>query len=213
MTHWNDALCDVRKAYRLVAAYQERVARTIQALSAEFPSHRYYTWAPLQIDRLITKGKAPHLDRSPWDALPLYHYSVLLLPRGADPMRIRKGQCMIEFNIETDTSFDIEDDEQLGPDGHPDPAKLVPAADSGSALRIVGWFAEKTPYGGKSWFDDLWMEHDWPDEAGHVKKLEGECCSSFMMRCPLNEVFGAPDLAVFATRFKKAFADKTNVRV
>lgn len=212
MTNWNDALRDVRNAYRIVAAYQERVDRTVQAVAAEFPVHRYHAWTPVQRQWLpALRGPTAFRDRSPWDGLPFKNYSVLFTPLDADPDRIRQSDCMIEVSVEADEAYDVWDEDLYGREAYPDPGKLKPAAESDSMLTMVAWVADKNLPKNRTWFQHVWNEHDWPDEDGVVQPQAGSGCSNFRMRWSLEDVLAAPDVSVFTKEFKTALAEASDV--
>ena len=72
-----DALRDVRDAYRIVHAYQRRILDTMNLIGDAFPEASFYYWDchnyshPPQRRSDIRKGWA-------WDGLPMHAFSVLL---------------------------------------------------------------------------------------------------------------------------------------
>jgi hypothetical protein len=98
-----NALCEVRKAYRLIATYQRRIldiTRIIQNTLGLKPycyDHNYYN----------IRGRAFPTDRWSIDFLPLYNgMSILFLNEGADSNHPKVDDIMLDVRFENDTGFE-----------------------------------------------------------------------------------------------------------
>jgi len=83
MKEIDNALQDVRKAYRLLYLYQRRTMNIVQRITKEFDC-QYYGWVPYKFYRPPKFGTKDIFNRWAWDMLPMYDVSFLFLKTGAD---------------------------------------------------------------------------------------------------------------------------------
>jgi hypothetical protein len=126
------ALTDVRRAYRLVYAYQRRVFDLIGAVAdpLETNGFEFDRWEPtifFQPGRSFYKP-----DKWAWDFLPAYHF-------WAGWNRDRHGDVRrVLIAVNSDTGFERKR-------GEPDPADFIPAEKAQSELRLTLIRAETAP--------------------------------------------------------------------
>ena len=90
------ALLDVRKAYRLLYLFQQRIMDLMAQFSGALGQSFWY-WLPAGDEEAILGSKNP-VERSSWKMLPLFDASLLFLPPGVDPNSgPQKGQWLLEL--------------------------------------------------------------------------------------------------------------------
>ncbi|MEW9305460.1 hypothetical protein [Labrys neptuniae] len=156
-----DALTDVRKAYRLLWAYQKRVFDVVRLIVSEFDDMGFYYWQTMHADRPCNSGTNP-LARWTWDMLPMLEASYLFLPSGVDRNSTMPGTWMLEVHVESDSGFEDPHDGT-----EPNPEQFKDAALSKSKVSIYAWYC--TGQTNLNWFTNVWSSLDWPEnEQGGV---------------------------------------------
>lgn len=151
------ALTDVRRAYRLVAAYHRRVYDIVDEFVAAFPDREHYWWEPNVSSK---PGSADPFRRSSWNMLPMVRASFLFLPTGADPNAPKSSQWMLELLLNTDSGFEAP------PKGEPDPETFAVAEQCQTTLRAIAW--RPTSNTQLNWLHGLWKQAPWPKEDGEA---------------------------------------------
>lgn len=148
------ALCDVRKAYRLIWLYQRRVLDIAKVVSEEFGQHEFRWWSPQYFD---PPGQRTVNPMSKWaaDFLPLYDFSLLSLPQENGGVQ-KLGEWMLEI------TFSADDGYKEGEKNEPDPVTFAAPEKCGSQMGLYAWACTKTKK--QNWFWDVWNELDWPEK-------------------------------------------------
>lgn len=149
----NQALLDVRKAYRLLFLFQRRILDLVQELSGRL-GQEFYVWLPAGDNESITWLKNP-LQASAWKMLPIHNASFLFLPAGADPNAPRQGDWLLEVVFYDDGEPEVSS-------GEPAPQEFRDPAESRSKIQLCA-FVAKQDLGEKNWYHDLYGETDWPE--------------------------------------------------
>ena len=126
-----DALTDVRRAYRLVYLYQERLYDIIKYIRRSMGLCHYWRKGFYGLGRADTD----FVGGAVWDGIPFYNFSTLLLPNGQDKHDLSEGKWMLVLHFLADR--DVFD--ELGwyvKDGKDRPENFVPVEKSASVLRI-----------------------------------------------------------------------------
>jgi len=154
------ALVDVRKAYRLVWAYQRRLFDIVKATTDEFEDMGFYYWQTIHTARPANSGSSP-FSRWAWDMLPMRRASFLFLNGSTERNLARKGQWMLELHLNSDTGFPVPPI-----NSEPDAADFTPADQCSSELTICAWLcAEDAPC---NWFHGVWSVTEWPENDNEV---------------------------------------------
>lgn len=145
------ALLDVRKAYRLLADYQQRVLELLAFIRSELgavPYHQHFrNKAPRSLDRLELDGSGGAR------LLPFNDVSALWLRYNGqdDPAnQHRKGDLLIDIWVCSDSGNGIEDKPVLG------------AEDSRSELRIYFFLCDQDSPENINWYYQVWNGTDYP---------------------------------------------------
>lgn len=151
VTTIEDALLDVRKAYRLLADYQQRVLELLgfirEELGATYYFHSFRKLPPRSLDGLERSNNAGQR------LLPFNDISMLwLLNQGQDdPTHFhQKGDMLIDVWVRSDTGN--------GEDNEP----KQPAEQSQSELRIFFFQCAEPKEERYNWYDQVWSRTDYP---------------------------------------------------
>ncbi len=155
------ALRDVRKAYRLVWAYQRKVMDLVQVISDEFETHDFYAWAPFATARPGQLSTNPMRHKWAWDALPFYKASFLYKGINASNQELKANDWLLEIMLDAD---DVDFDE-LGR-GEPDAAKFPDAATTKSMLTLMAW--KCTEDTSLNWYYGVWEKQEPPENDREV---------------------------------------------
>lgn len=149
------ALCDVRKAYRLVAAYQRRIldmAKKIQDM---------LEYKPCTFDHPYISLRKQSIPSSRWsiDMLPLYNdLYMLYLPQKGDFNHAKIDEWMLELVFVNDTGFKIVNNEE------PDPLNLESPENCCSRLWLRA-FGIKEAMENAHWWAEVHQKIQWPDDG------------------------------------------------
>lgn len=210
---WEEALHEVRRAYRLVAIYQRRVLDLLRLTADAFDQHRFVYWKSVQTDEVPKGKKNPTEDAWSWDFLPLSEFSILLCPDSSDPKTVRPGETLIEISVRTDNAFEAPDpDAKI--QAEPDPMKWDKAEESDGEIQIICW-----AYQGKVPLEASWKEvwdniDDYPDEVeevAQVKEYDGMRC--MFLEVDLVEFLGSDDPRPLVDRVRTMVADNLGVQI
>jgi hypothetical protein len=160
-----DALTDVRKAYRLLWAYQRRIYDMVELAAGEFDDMNFYWWTTLHADRPVQSGTNPMNGRWAWDMLPMARVSYLFLSSDTDRNRTMPGQWMLEVHVDSDGGFE-ENEEGT----EPDPETFASAAESASSMTLYAWYC--TAESGRNWLNGVYRVIDWPEDGEVMESAE-----------------------------------------
>ena len=153
-------MVDVRRAYRLVWAYQRRMLDMVEAIVAAFPETTHYHWETFVSEGFPRRSTTDPSKSWSWDALPYYDFSWLRVVTGLDE-RIRPlaGRWMLQIRHEADDGW-TEDE-----NGNEHDARgFAKAENAASRLSIILWKSETGGEGTAEWKDIWWAYSDeWPD--------------------------------------------------
>jgi len=145
------AIEDVRRAYRIVWAYQRRVLDVIEAITTEFPETRHYWWQTNSFDCLPARKTTDPLGRWAWDGLPLYNFSILRLSEdGPDRYLPKLGRWMLEISHNADHGWDEE------ASGEPDASRFPQVDTVVSSLSVCLWRCDANT--GQEWWAGAWND-------------------------------------------------------
>lgn len=138
------ALTDVRKAYRLIHAYQQRVWDLLRVVDhtlahAGLP---FQHWQPMQFWSPPQKKTRFFVERWAWDFLPAYEIGCEWQEESKAALPVRR----VFVIVAADSGYDNSTQEE------PDPSKFEPAEKSKTAIRIGLWTASTgAPNWGEAW--------------------------------------------------------------
>lgn len=194
MSDLRSSLVDVRRAYRLVWAYQRRVMDVVQFVASNFPTHEFYAWTPLKFmgsPQLTTNI----LRRWAWDGLSFYKASVFFKPIGADPDKLVEGQWYLEVHIDSDTA--------KFPEGktEPDASKFEDASTTHSRIVLVAWL--NTGKARANWYHQMWNPSAWPESDREVVEQSHMPVSCAQLTFDLADFSAKPPIEVAVGDFKQ----------
>lgn len=193
---WDEAIRDVRGAYRMVALYQRRILDLLRLTSDAFDKHQFSCWKAAHTHP-VPRGDKDIISPGywTWDYIPLCDFSILLVPASADAARIQPGETMIEINVSIDSEFEGAEYEGRNKI-EPNPMKWDALEDATSGIQMIFW----TYQGGKplkeSW-KEAWFKIDIGDslkdeeEASPVKEYDEMSCA--YIEWPLSEFMASGD--------------------
>lgn len=145
------ALLDVRKAYRLLADYQQRVIELLALIREELGAVNYYqefrNKPPRSFDRLERS------DDAGWRFLPMSDVSVLWRRDAGqeDPIHIHQaGDLLIDVWVRSDTGNGMDDEPELS------------AEASTSQLRIYFFLCVEPSEESSNWYHKVWGQTNYP---------------------------------------------------
>ncbi len=153
------ALGDVRRAYRLLWCYQDRLFDIIGAIAGEFGNLKFYQWHPNSAARM--DGGTDPRTRSAWFAFPFMNVSYLYRS-GDDPNHAKTGDWLLEIRVVSDSGFD--DDVHSPWNADPDDFAGVETTDSRIDLNIF-YFTDDFK---GNLLRDLWKVLEWPSTNGEL---------------------------------------------
>jgi len=159
------ALVDVRKAYRLLYYYTTRLIDLAQVISGHFDVDYYFYQVRPQSPAGWSRLLGGPMTLSSWAWLLSYDFSILYLPKGADPNQPKAGQWMLELRFLTDTAYDSLNEPDAAPDG------LQKPEESCSVLDINAFVCTKDCT--FNWHGDLYSRSPWPDDEKVVTSDDG----------------------------------------
>jgi hypothetical protein len=155
----SEALGDVRRAYRLLWCYQERMFDIIRTIEGEFESLRFYVWESHNAARI--DGSTNPLSRNPWFAFPMMNVSLLYRSDG-DSNLAKPGDWLLDIRIVSDSGYNDEENWRaaIDPTGFPD----IEASES--KLNLYVYFCTGEVQG--NWLRHIWGRVEWPDTNEEV---------------------------------------------
>lgn len=153
------ALLDVRRAYRLLYLFQQRILDLVAELSGQLGQQFYY-WLPSGDPeaQAILPSKNP-CERNSWKMLPLFDASFLFLPPGVNPGDVpRKGQWLLKLLVRPDDGR-----KENGGRGEVNPVDFPDPAECHSMIHLYSCIVQEDVSGG--WWR-LYSNQKWPEEDG-----------------------------------------------
>lgn len=149
-------LLEVRHAWRIVAAYQQRVFFLLDELRAGFPELTMTYWEPSFYAR-PPRGTSLPMEKWSWDGLPYYCTDNWFTLDGKDMRSIQdNGDWFIVVRVWADDGFDTDTAPKSSSFSGPDPLLMPPANESNSELSIYLYHVHSDPTGPlKPW--DIWQ--------------------------------------------------------
>lgn len=138
------ALTDVRKAYRLIHAYQQRVWDLLRTVDHDLAHAglRFQRWMPMQYMSPPKSKTRFFVERWARDFLPAYHIGCEWQEEGTAAKPIRRVFIIVAADSGYDSTSEAE----------PDPSAFEPAEKSTTAIRVGLWTASiGTPNWGEAW--------------------------------------------------------------
>lgn len=134
---WNEGLENVRMAYRVVAAYQQRVLSMLKIACKEFEPLDFAVWFPTEHD--TPPQRATDLRRRwAWDFLPLNVFAVCLNTAGNRRWTVRRGDVVVFLYFCADWGF-VDHTRLISYSSEPDPVRLPPVKDGESYFSIFAY--------------------------------------------------------------------------
>tara|TARA_B100000678_G_scaffold176500_1_gene147167 strand:- start:1807 stop:2442 length:636 start_codon:yes stop_codon:yes gene_type:complete len=145
-----EVLPNVRKAFRIVAAYQKRTLQQVDYICRLFPEMEFDFWTP---EHWSSTGRKILPSQGKWevDGLPFYSFSVLLV----DPN--------LKFAVEilhcSDTGLDDIENFQ-----HFDPWEMRDAENTSTTLSLIGWLMSGVK--NRAEWRSAYYDCQWPEDDG-----------------------------------------------
>jgi hypothetical protein len=166
------ALCEVRKAYRVLYAYQQRVLDLSSEIANRLDLQFFYSW---YYPNVVPRAAKSPLESSAWDFLPLADASVFFSNTGSE-LYARKGDWMIEYRVISDSAY-----KDAWENLHIKVAPLdrfSPPDSADSYVLVYGWIRTKSGTG--KWMD-IHGEVEWP-EPGKLLRLDNFGVTAYAKR-------------------------------
>ncbi|MCG6307879.1 hypothetical protein K6U49_04495 [Vibrio alginolyticus] len=109
-----DLFLQIRTAHRLLAAYYQRLLPTIEQISKELELD-FYAWTPKEFARPSKLTTNP-FDNWQWDMLPALS-TYYVFKNVEDVHKLRLGEWLVEFMVDSDTGVDSGAANGAQPDG------------------------------------------------------------------------------------------------
>lgn len=191
----NDALCDVRKAYRIIVAYQRRIIDMAKIIQNSF-GYKYFYRVNHNYN---ATGTGSPTNRPSIDMLPLYTgLSMFFLPQESDPHSPKKNEWMLEVIFYNDTGFkNIYGQE-------PDITSFNDADKSESKLWLCA-FGVIEDLNNMNWYDQVYQNTKWPEPGAHFVQEKFWAAGKFFN---LAKIPDEPSLNFAIDDFKRFVADR-----
>lgn len=192
------ALEDVRRAYRLVAAYQQRVIYFLEEVERAFPELKFFWWMPERFKVPPRGGTHPN-DRWTWDGLPYFSTSnYFMFPGTSSGGKMPSNQFFLIVDICADTGFDLG--KETASFHGPDPATFPLVSDTSSVADF--YFYDVGQVSGISADKDIIRADDGEYEEGIWKSLRDNVRSmKFSQKLP--ELFATDGTSSFLAHMRK----------
>lgn len=158
----NETLTEVRKAYRLIAAYQRRLLDMAKVIQGHFDYKSYWhynTSYDIRSNRIAT-------DRWSIDMLPMYHgFLMLFLPQKASHDFPKRGEWMLEIRFDNDSGYKMNNNRE------PEPLEFDNPADSKSFMALNA-FGVLKDMENMNWLNMVHRNTDRPSDEKIVRNAE-----------------------------------------
>jgi len=159
------ALLDVRKAYRLLHLYQQRVCglctEIVETLNQELTKPvEFYHWTASLYGNPPQRGTNLIAGQWSWDFLPLYDFCVFFRPEGQDHQDHNPGDWMFVIRSVADSAGESHfGDSKV----EPDPREFASAGESSTLVKLYAYVCLKSSRA--NWFHTVYGGHSWPEDA------------------------------------------------
>lgn len=201
----NKELLEVRYAYRLIWAFQERLLDTVRFLSEQFEGRSFYHYSHPVFGR-FPRGATVPFGMSKETFLPLYGASFLFTGGEKDSHLVLKDRWLLEVHIVPDTAYlnAFEKSETFTPDG-------VSPEQTESIIRLVAWKCKEDLPDNSNWLYQVWESLEWPAQGDYripetLTQLEGKIVNIAIGRS-LADLTTRDEIVAFANEAKLAFKD------
>lgn len=200
----DEALADVRRAYRLVWAHQRRVMDMVRAAAEAFPETSHYYWSCNQFHRLPSRHTTDPTDCWAWNGLPLYDVSFLRLVEDdkQDTRDAKPGRWMLEIHHTADDGWDDK------AQGEPDARNFGDAAKAKSSLSLILWQSHAEA---GNWLNAWTNTEHWPEDDGAI--LESKSLFGICQSIDLAEVKSIEDVRNVASALRKLGKEKLGLEL
>lgn len=186
-----EVLSDVRKAFRIVAAYQQRTLQLIDYICRLFPELEYDFWTP---EHWSPTGRNILPSQGKWaiDGLPFYSFSVLLI----DP----ELRFAIEILHSADTGLDhVEDFQAFDPSEMEDPER------TSTTLALIGWRMNGVET--RAEWRSAYLECEWPQEDNRLEPTALDKISNIRRQIDVGKLVNRQTIDTFVQQFRKQLAE------
>jgi hypothetical protein len=159
-----DALRDVRRAFRLLWYYQERVLDIVRAVAGEFQDSTFYYCVPHNITPADRYN--PQFTRNPWHSLPLMNASYLYKV-GGNSTKITAGDWFLDVRIISDSGYD----EGTSYRENLDPSTFGPPETTDSMINLYLFYCTDDIDG--NFLKGVYERLEWPDPDGEPSPAAG----------------------------------------
>lgn len=199
-TDWKSALTDVRRAYRIVAAFHKRTHHLMREVESLFPELEFAYWDPVFTKRLARSSTRP-MDRWTWDGFPYHNMLVCFLPRGISQNEpLKDGDWFVVAHLDSDTAVFDGDNVAVDDDGAPDPSRLLPVERSSSDLYLYAFTIDQRSAGRTAKY--LWQSEKTGAEAGDWAVCPETRVRMLYRTRALEEVFRDGEIQLFVSKIR-----------
>lgn len=191
------ALLDVRKAYRLLHGYHRRTLDTAAIIAEQFSDTQFHK---TQLHQSPFTSRRDPFDRgySTWDATPLIDVSFLFVrqsgTKDADTIH-RPGDFLLDITFSADSGYSDWED------GDPEPEHFPPPEKSRSELTLLLIQAQKECRN-KSWIA-VWNDDDYPENEKSSRKWGSGDYKAHYQKVSMSELVDREAIVKIATSFRK----------
>jgi hypothetical protein len=198
------ALGDVRRAYRLLWFYQERIFDIIRPFVGEFETLRFYMWRSNSANPMDASTNP--LSRSPWSAFPLMNVSYLYRS-GDDPNHAKPGDWLLDIRVISDSGYSDDVDDRLQAD--PDTFPGVEASET--RINLYVFYCTEEIKG--NWLKDIWTPLDWPEPDGKAVEAANKPVKMVGISLNISDLPGREAVQNAATNFKRVATEALGVLI
>lgn len=141
-----NALLDVRKAYRLLFLYQRRILDLALTFANEMNLRPYCVGYGFNRPATVNP-----FDKWVWDMLPMYRISFLFLSSSSDQDYPKRGEWLLDLHLVSDSGYPEGSSWRKG---EPDPETFSPAKNCVSLLGIYAFKSERDER--RDWYNNIW---------------------------------------------------------
>lgn len=151
----NNALCEVRKAYRLIAIYQRRILDMAKVIQKSFDFKPYVYENHDHNINIGGNGRFP-TERCSFDMLPMYpKISLLFLPQNADYNNPKANEFMLDIRFESDTGYKNNNKQEPKPEEFDD-------VDQSETKMYLYAFGVLENLNSCNWYVNIWGCYEYP---------------------------------------------------
>lgn len=201
------ALCDVRKAYRLLHGYHRRVLDVASLIVSRFDK---VAWLATEFGcSPMTRRRNP-FDQGywMWDATPMVLTHLLFTEHGSGQgweTRHRQGSYLLDVTVVADSEFQDYDYS-----GEPDPSGFVKSAEAAASKVILTVVTPRGEQSGKDWLA-VWRNNDYAEHASAEDWNDGSY-RAYTEVVAMDELVDSDTVVRFADRFRNAAFSALGIR-